>query len=168
MSRACKNVIFPSGLIGTSVRAVSGILKSERFRTSPGPSVNRCCQPARWSGVRTDRETLGVAGSAAAISPAAAAASAPKATFDPASRHVDKQIHLFKEGLFIVSHGCGTRNESQPLEQDLKWKREDTRVLRASMRPCLISKPPANPSCQCQSFAEAAPSISILKEFPNF
>src|SRR5262245_56555536 len=108
-SRACKNVIRPSGLIGTSFRAVSGISKSDRFSTSPGPSVSFCCQAARLSGARTDNETF-----------AGAASSAVNPILEPARRQTKTGIHLFKEGLFIVNSGCTNRSERQKHDQDLK------------------------------------------------
>src|SRR5260370_40817399 len=41
-----------------SLRVISGWPKSEKFRTSPGPRVRRCCQPPRLRGPEAEKDKL--------------------------------------------------------------------------------------------------------------
>lgn len=101
MSHACKKLRRPSGPMGTSVRAVSGISNNWRFSTSPGPRVRRCCHAASLVGAGTERERL-VPPSGARTALARDSLSAAGRRQAPGATRRRQAIQRRKQLLFIV------------------------------------------------------------------
>src|SRR5207245_1456559 len=113
MSRACKKVILPSGPTITSVRAVSGISKSDKFRTSPAPSVSRSCHRARLREGLTERDRFVPEGATKGLGKAwFSAALAKQPAQKPRSRHADHKQFRFMVESEVPIDDSGIRQRS--------------------------------------------------------